>query len=141
MPLSPTMMRSAGTSGASRSVIASVVSKVLRSRLLMPISRDFKLQRALEFGLVMHLDQHVHAERERRVFERSRPSRRRRRHDDQDAVGAPGARLDHLIGLEHEILAQRGQRGRGARGGEEFRRALEDGASVSTERQAAPPAS
>jgi len=32
-----------------------------------------------------------------------------RRHDDQDAIRAPGARLGHLIRLEHEVLAQRGQ--------------------------------
>ena len=73
MPLSPTTTRSAGTRGASRSVVASVVSKVLRSRLLMPISRERELQRALELGLVMHLDQHVHAERERRVLELAAP--------------------------------------------------------------------
>ena len=48
-----------------------------------------------------------------------------RRHDDQDAVGAPGARFRDLIGLEHEILAQRRQGGRGARGGQEFGLALE----------------
>ncbi len=30
-------------------------------------------------------------------------------HDDQDGVGAPGARFEHLIGIEQEILAQRGQ--------------------------------
>ena len=64
MPLSPTMMRSRGTFGASRSLVASVVSKVLRSRLLMPISRDLQLERALELVGVVHLEQHVHAERE-----------------------------------------------------------------------------
>ncbi len=31
------------------------------------------------------------------------------RHDDQDAVGAPAARLDHLVGRQHEILAQHRQ--------------------------------
>ena len=77
----------------------------------MPISRDFELQRALELGLVVHLDQHVHAERERRVLERPRAvASSSARHDDQDAVGAPGARFGHLIGLEHEILAQHRQR-------------------------------
>ena len=40
-----------------------------RLRLLMPISRERSLQRALEFGFVVHLDQHVHAEGERRVLE------------------------------------------------------------------------
>ena len=40
MPLSPTTMRSSGTRGASRSVVSSVVSKVLRLRLLMPMRRQ-----------------------------------------------------------------------------------------------------
>ena len=40
MPLSAMTMRSFGTRGASRSVVSSVVSKVLRSRLLMPIRRQ-----------------------------------------------------------------------------------------------------
>ena len=48
-------------------------------------------------------------------------------HDDEDAVGAPGARLVDLVGLEHEILAQRRQRHRRARLRQEFRRALEGG--------------
>ena len=57
MPLSPTTIRSRGTIGASRSLTSSDVSKVCRSRLLMPISRRVAAQRALEFGLVMDLDQ------------------------------------------------------------------------------------
>ena len=67
-------------------------------------------QRALELRLVVHLDEHVHAERERRLLERLRLVVGDRRHDDQDAVGAPGARLEDLVGLEHEILAERRQR-------------------------------
>ena len=37
-----------------------------------------QFQRALGLGLVMHLDQHVHAEFEGRVFQRLAPRRRRR---------------------------------------------------------------
>ena len=120
MPLSPTTMRSAGPCGASARWSSSVVSKVFRLRLLMPISRDLQLQRARRARLVVHLDQHVHA-----VARTPRPPGRLRgrvvdrRHDDQDAVGAPGARLGHLIGLVHEILAQRRQRGRRARRGQD----------------------
>ena len=33
------------------------------------------------------------------------------RHDDEDAVGAPGARLEDLVGLEQEVLAQGRQAG------------------------------
>ena len=110
MPLSPTSMRSFGTIGASVSLTASVVSKVRRSRLLMPIRRDLQLQRPVELGLVVHLDQHVHAEVDARPSSSAPASASlTRRHDDQDAVGAERARLEHLIGLEHEILAQRRQ--------------------------------
>ena len=38
----------------------------------MPISRASSAQRALELGLVVHLDQHVHAEIVRVVVERAR---------------------------------------------------------------------
>ena len=40
IPLSPTAMRPAGIFGASRLLVASVVSKVCRLRLLMPIRRE-----------------------------------------------------------------------------------------------------
>ena len=48
---------------------SSVVSKVLRLRLLMPISRERQPQRALELALVVHFEQHVHAEGEGGVLE------------------------------------------------------------------------
>ena len=41
----------------------------------MPISRERQPQRALEFGLVVDLEQHVHAEGERGVLERRVRSR------------------------------------------------------------------
>ena len=116
MPLSPTMTRSFGTSGASRSLTASVVSKVRRSRLLMPISREARLQRALQFRLVMHLDQHIHAER------RAPPPRCARASSSSTAAmmirmqSAPSARASYdLVGLEEEILAQHRQVDRRAR--------------------------
>ncbi len=49
-------------------------------------------------------------------------------HDDEDAVGAPGAGFDDLVAVQHEVLAQHGQSCRGAGGGEMLRRALERGA-------------
>ena len=87
----------------------------------MPMRREREAQRALKLGLVVDLEQHVHAERERRAFEIARRRVVDRRHDDEDAVGAPGARLDHLIGLVHEILAQHRQRRRRARRGQVLR--------------------
>ena len=93
----------------------------------MPMSRDFSAQRALELGLVMHFDQHVHAERESRRFEFGRGSVIERRHDDEDAIGAGRARLRHLIGVVHEILAQHRQRTGRARRAQMIERALERG--------------
>ena len=63
-------------------------------------------------------------------------------HDDQDAVGAGGAGLVNLIGIEQEILAQRGQAGwRRAPRARSSSLPWNEGPSVRTERQAAPPAS
>src|SRR4029077_18209574 len=80
-----------------------------------------------QLSLVMHLDQYVHAVGERGVLERAPLDVAHRRHDDQDAIGAPGTRFGDLIGLVHEILAQYGKRRGRARGGEEFRHALKRG--------------
>ena len=139
MPLSPTSTRSRGTRGARRSLTASAVSNVLRSRLLMPTRRDLAAARARA--------------RPRRAPRSARPCPRRtrpprrprgrvveRRHDDQDAVGAERARLGDLVGLVHEILAQRRQR-RAARAAARCAGSpWNEGASVSTDRQVAPPA-
>ncbi len=70
--------------------------------------------RAFEFGLVMHLDEHIHA-----------VMRRRRRHlgcriviehgkDQQHRIGAERARFGDLPDVYHEILAQSGQAAGGA---------------------------
>ena len=113
MPLSPTMTRSGGTSCASRSQVASVVSKVLQVAVVDADQPRFQPQRALELGLVVHLDQHVHAERERRRFELARRSASSTAAMMMRMQSAPQrARFRHLIGVEHEILAQRRQRGR-----------------------------
>ncbi|MNY01481.1 hypothetical protein D3C86_1340140 [compost metagenome] len=48
--------------------------------------------------------------------------------DDEDAVGAQGAALGHLPGIDQEVLAQAGQGDRVARGGQEGVVALEAGA-------------
>ena len=60
----------------------------------------------------------------------SRFGRRRvveRRHDDEDAIGAGRARLRHLVGVVHEILAQHRQRAGRARRAQVIERALEGG--------------
>ena len=93
MPLSPTMMRSRGTSGASRSLIASVVSKVLQVAVVDADEPRFQPQRALELGFVMDFDQHVHAEACAAASSRARSVVVDRGHDDEDAIGAPARAL------------------------------------------------
>ena len=89
MPLSQIVMRSAGTRGARRSVVSSVTSKVRRLRLLMPIRRQSKFERAIEFGVVVDFDDGIHAEVFGGGCEVARGLIVDLRHDDQDAVGAP----------------------------------------------------
>ena len=125
MPLSPTMMRSRGTMGASRSLVASVVSKVLRSRLLMPIRRDFSLSARSSSSALWTSSSTSMPSAKAASSSALRGRVVDAGHDDQDAVGAPGARLRDLIGLVHEVLAQRRQRGGVARGGQELGPALE----------------
>ena len=87
----------------------------------------FEPQRPRQLGLVMHLDEHVHAERKGCRFELGRGGVLERRHDDQDAIGASRARLGHLIRVVHEVLAQRRQRASRARRAQVIERALEGG--------------
>ena len=47
------------------------------------------------------------------------------RHDEEDAVGTPGAGFGDLIGIEHEILAQYGQEHTARAAPRIFGRALE----------------
>ena len=100
-------------------------------------------ERPLELGLVMHLDQHIHAAARCAAASSARGGRVvDRRHDHRGCSRRPGARFDDLIGIEHEILAQHRQarRRRGPRSGYSGA-PWKDGSSVSTDRQAAPPAS
>ena len=93
MPLSPTIRRSLGISGASASLVASVVSKVRRLRLLTPIigerslrARSSSARSWISISTSMPWASAASSmSRAARVVERG--------HDDQDAVGAMGARL------------------------------------------------
>ena len=99
-----------GRAAPASRVTASETSKVRRSRLLMPMQAA---RRAAARARA----------RPRRGPRRARPCRGRARvsierarlcvvdarHDDEDAVGAPGARLEDLVGLEQEVLAQAGR--------------------------------
>ena len=77
--------------------------------------RGVERERAGELRLVVDLDQRVHAERRCRRRELGRLTVAEGGHDEQDAVRAERARLRYLIGVEHEVLAQHGQRHRRAR--------------------------
>src|SRR6056297_4347931 len=83
----------------------------------------------------MHFDEHIHVPAPRRLLELQRLRVRHARHDDEDAIRAPGARLGHLVGIVHEILAQHRQVAGGARLSQVVRRALETRA-VGQHRQA-----
>ena len=68
-----------GISGASASLVASVVSKVRRLRLLTPIIGERSLSARSSSARVVDLDQHVHAEGDARILDIARPRRRRAR--------------------------------------------------------------
>ena len=92
-------------------------------------------QRAIEFGRVVRLDQHVHAEPHGNRFEFRGLGVGQHRHDQQHAIGAHRPAFVDLPGVEHEILAQGGQGAAGAGGGEIGFGAVEVG-QVSQHRQA-----
>ena len=127
MPLSPTTMRSDGIRGASSSL---TLERDLEGAQVPVVDADelgAERQGAVQLRPVVHLDQHVHAEIVSGVDQRAGLVVRDARHDDEDAVGAPGAGLVDLIGLEQEILAQGRQAGGLAGLGEVFGLALERG--------------
>ena len=118
----------AGTRAASLSVVARSVFKLLRLRLLMPMSRV--LRRSARPQLVAR-----HAPRPARRGARRAAAASsvraslvvERRQDQEDAVGAHRACFGHLIRIEHEVLAQQRQVDRGMRRVEVAERALEMG--------------
>ena len=86
-----------------------------------------QLAGAGHFGLVVGLDQGVHAETLRLGQQVGGEGVVDHGEDDQDAVGAQRAALGHLPGIDEEILAQAGQGDGVAGGGEEGVVALEAG--------------
>jgi hypothetical protein len=132
-------MRSAGTPGESCLCDRKVDLQGFEITVINANQRGIEFQRPLEFRRIVHLDQHVHAEFDRGGFELLRHRIVERRHDQEDAIGADRAGFEHLIGIEHEILAQDRQVDRGPSRREILVLALEVRLSVSTERQVAPP--
>ena len=79
--------------------------------------RRVEAQRPVELGLVMHLGENVHAESARCLGQAPCGRIVNGGENDEDAIGAERARLDHLIGIEHKVLAQDREPRRVARGG------------------------
>src|SRR5215813_1394287 len=94
-----------------------------------------KLERAVELALVMDFEQDIHAIGHGGRFEVLSHPIVHRRHDDQDAVGAPGSCFGDLVDLVHEVLAQDRQPGGGAGRTQVLGPALE-GRSVGEHREA-----
>src|SRR5439155_25457208 len=89
--------------------------------------RGLETERAVELGAVVHLDQYVKSELAGGVHQLARQAVFEGGHDQEDAVGAERPALDHLIGVEDEILAQYREAASGARGLQMIVAALEIG--------------
>ena len=99
-------------------------SSVVRSRLLMPISRGRAPSAALQLGASWTSTSAARPSSPASAW--SRAARRRQRGDDQqDRVGARRQRLVHLIGVDDEVLAQDRQRRGGAGRAQVVERAAE----------------
>ena len=89
-------------------------SRVLRLRALTPTSSAPSVDGTGGLGLVVHLDEHGHPELAGLVVQPAQQVVVERGDDQQDQVGAGGAGLEHLVGLDHEVLAQQRDVDRGA---------------------------
>ena len=116
-------------------------SKVTRSRWFTPMRSAPDRERPLELGLVVHLDEHVEAELAGEGVEVDELVVVEGRHDEQHGVGAHDPGAHHVPGIDREVLAEHGQRRPPSRAA---RRSSAEPpnhcSSVSTDRQAAPPA-
>ena len=93
-------------SGARRSVVARSVRKLLRSRLLIPISGAPMDKGAVHFRFVMHLDQYIHREPRRLGDDRLRGIVVEDGEDDQHGVCTVETRLGNLARIDDEILGK-----------------------------------
>ena len=124
MPLSAMTMRSFGTRGAKRLGDGEIGDEGLEVAVVDADEPGVEPKCAVELRRIMHFGEHVHAEIMRGSCKLTRRGVVNRRHDDQDAVGAQRPRLEHLIGIDHEVLAQRRQARRLTRRRQKFRPSL-----------------
>ena len=87
-------------------------------------SREPKSQ--VKLAAIVHLDQHGHAKRFGRRLELLHARQLKSRDDEKDAIGAQSARLEDLIRIDDEILAEHRKLAGIARGGEVLGGALEE---------------
>ena len=127
MPDSETRTRS-GASGASRSVVGEVDAEIAQVAVVDADQRRAERQRAAHLGLVMDLDQRVHAEPPRLGDHRSRRIVVEQREHDQHRVGARDPRLGDLAQVDEEVLGEDRPVELAARGREIVERAAEIGA-------------
>src|ERR1700680_2844139 len=68
-----------------------------------------KLERAVQLRGVVHFDQNAHAELMCAGLERGQPRILESGNDQENAIGTERSRLQHLVLVDHKILAQRRQ--------------------------------
>ena len=139
MPLSVTTSLSPGICGNKSSVVSRRISKVCRSRLLMPIKGDGKRQCTLQLGAIVHLYQHIHTSFSSGMRQLQHLPIIQGRSNQQHRVGANGPGLYHLVGVYGKVLAQHRQ----VTGRPGLLQVVvapwKKSISVSTDRQVAPP--
>ena len=113
--------------------------KGVQIAIVDPDHLAFEQGRTFELWGIVYFDQNIHAPVERSRLKLLCLAVRDRGHDDQDTIRPQSARLGNLIGVVHEILAQRGQGAGGASLGQKGLGALEAG-RVGQHRQTCRPA-
>ena len=119
-------------------MVSSRVSKAAQVAIVDADERRCECKREVELATIVDFDEHRHPERSGLRLQFAHVRGLERRDDQQDAVGAQGACLVDLVGIDHEVLAQDREPGSGARGDRCSALPWKNLRSVSTERQAAP---
>ena len=126
MPDSVTRSRSPGTRGSSAERRLQRDLERAQVAVVDAEQRRPQAQRAVEFAAVVHFHQHRQAERQRGGLQVRQLRIVEAGGDQQDAVGPQRTRLDDLVFVDHEILAQHRQRAGGTRLLQVGGRALEE---------------
>ena len=128
----------AGTSDSSSNVRSRSTVKSVRSRLLMPITSASSSSATSSSSRVVDLHEHVEVERERVAVQPLQLARLQRGDDQQDRVGARDRRLEQLVRVDDEVLAQDRQLAAARAARRSSSEPPKCGRSVSTDSAAAP---